>query len=210
MNIFFDFKKVGGGEERLGGGESADSVTAYFKRAPLYLKKGKIEEGVSFIRGVLWNPIESKSNYAMYDDFLEYGTDGNYHVKESFEKWSHARSADGEVKTNAFLDDKYTHPLDEKHAVTAALGLFGYSFGYEYTLNEKVKLGGMFGQDLLYANDGYLVGKANYYFSGVNSNGFYWGASAGFKEDVCVWCGQKNSDTKEIQSTGGIHFGYQF
>jgi len=105
---------------------------------------------------------------------------------------------------------KYTHPLDEKHAVTAALGLFGYSFGYEYTLNEKVKLGGMFGQDLLYANDGYLVGKANYYFSGVNSNGFYWGASAGFKEDVCVWCGQKNSDTKEIQFTGGIHFGYQF
>ena len=105
---------------------------------------------------------------------------------------------------------KYTHQFDEKQAVTAALGLFGYSLGYEYTLNDHVKIGGMFGQDLFYADDGYLVGKASYYFSGINSSGFYWGASAGFKEDVCVWCGQNNSDTKEIQFTGGIHFGYQF
>ncbi|TLX47284.1 hypothetical protein C1E24_09300 [Pseudoalteromonas phenolica] len=105
---------------------------------------------------------------------------------------------------------KYTHQFDEKQAATAALGLFGYSLGYEYTLDDHVKIGGMFGQDLFYADGGYLVGKASYYFSGVNSSGFYWGASAGFKEDVCVWCGQDNSDTKEIQFTGGIHFGYQF
>ena len=109
---------------------------------------------------------------------------------------------------------KYTHQLDEKQAVTAALGLAGYSFGYEYTLNDQVKIGGMFGQDAYHAGDGYLVGKASYYLSGVNSSGFYWGASAGFKEDACFWCGQysgqHNSDSKEIQLTGGIHLGYQF
>ena len=105
---------------------------------------------------------------------------------------------------------KYTHQFDEMQAVTAALGLFDYSLSYEYTLNDHVKIGGIFGQGLFYVNDGYLVVKASYYFSGVNSSRFYWGASVGFKEDVCFWCGQYNSDLKEIRYTGGIHLGYQF
>jgi hypothetical protein len=106
---------------------------------------------------------------------------------------------------------KYKHAIDDTHSLSAAVGLLGYSLGYEYTLSEKMTAGLTMGQQVTIASDGYLVGKMNYHFQGVDTASWIVGVSAGVKEsdgDCFIFC--ETEDTEQIESTVGIHFGYQF
>ncbi|KPH96691.1 hypothetical protein AMS58_01105 [Pseudoalteromonas porphyrae] len=106
---------------------------------------------------------------------------------------------------------KYRYSIDDTHKLSASAGLIGYSLGYEYTLSEHITAGLALGQQVVVAEDGYLVAKFNYYFQGVDSASWVIGLSAGVKEDdgdCFVFCEKK--DTDKIEGTMGIHLGYQF
>lgn len=73
-------------------------------------KPSRIETGVSFLRGLLWNPVTASSNFALFDD--SQGEDKNKVISEAFSHWTHAKDALGRFKMDKFSDDQYTHPLD--------------------------------------------------------------------------------------------------
>ncbi|ALO43271.1 hypothetical protein [Pseudoalteromonas phenolica] len=117
----------------------------------------------------------------------------------------------GHFEHGGVLGAKYTYEINEKHSAFASIGIIGYAFGYEYQLNDHIDLGLTLGQQAAYASDGFLVAKANYYFSNQGKKGFYVGASFGVKEEdgeCFVFCAQE--DTEKVKSTGGIHIGYRF
>ena len=117
----------------------------------------------------------------------------------------------GHFEHGGVLGAKYTYNINEQHSAFASIGIIGYAFGYEYQLNNHVDLGLTFGQQAAYASDGFLVAKANYYFSNQGKEGFYVGASFGVKEEdgeCFIFCEQ--ADTEKVKSIGGIHIGYRF
>ncbi len=106
---------------------------------------------------------------------------------------------------------KYKYSIDDSHALSAAIGVIGYSVGYEYAMSEYTTLGFSAGQQVAVAEDGYVVAKLNYYFQGIDNTSWILGLSAGVKEedgDCLVFCEKK--DTEQIEGTVGIHVGYQF
>ena len=117
----------------------------------------------------------------------------------------------GHFEHGGVLGAKYTYNINEQHSAFASIGIIGYAFGYEYYLNDHVDLGLTIGQQAAYANDGFLVAKATYYFSAQDKTGFYVGASFGVKEEdgeCFIFCEKK--DTEKVKSIGGIHIGYRF
>lgn len=90
----------------------ADVSASYFKKYSTFNEKFHIEPGVSFIRGLLWNPIRGSIDYAIYDDSLSNQENNNLVVVDMFEHWQHVRLANGDVDTNRFNDDDYCHAGD--------------------------------------------------------------------------------------------------
>lgn len=89
------------------------SSPTFFKNHTVWSEsKEKIEVGVSFIRGLLWNPIRQSADFAVLDDSLWVGEEGNLIAVGSFEHWSHLKKPNGEFDYDRFEDDDYTHPLD--------------------------------------------------------------------------------------------------
>ncbi|WP_394192700.1 hypothetical protein [Pseudoalteromonas atlantica] len=106
---------------------------------------------------------------------------------------------------------KYKYSIDDLHALSAAVGVVGYSVGYEYSMSAYTTVGFSAGQQVAVAEDGYVVAKLNYYFQGIDNTSWILGLSAGVKEedgDCLVFCEKK--DTEQIEGTVGIHVGYQF
>jgi hypothetical protein len=93
--------------------DGADASSAsYFKKHSCFTEKFHIEPGVSFIRGLLWNPIKGTRDYAIYDDSTTNGENNNMHVVHSMEHWSHVRKPDGTIDMSRFMDDDNCHALD--------------------------------------------------------------------------------------------------
>lgn len=96
--------------------DMADAGCAsYFAKhkIPVYSEsKKRIEVGVSFVRGLLWNPVSQTINFAILDDSEERGDDGNLVIVEEMEKWSHHKKPTGEFDMSKFADDEWTHGQD--------------------------------------------------------------------------------------------------
>ncbi|MCF6435353.1 hypothetical protein [Pseudoalteromonas sp. MMG022] len=106
---------------------------------------------------------------------------------------------------------KYQTQISENHFASASFGIIGYALGYEYKVNEQLSVGVTLGQQVGYAEDGYIVTKLNYHFNGFDNSGFVIGASLGVQEDdgdCLVLCPRK--DTNSLEGTAGIHIGYKF
>jgi intein/homing endonuclease len=85
------------------------SSSSYFKKHSCFMEKFQIDPGVSFIRGLLWNPIRSSYDFCIYDDSIGSGENNNLIVVDSMEKWSHKRTPSGESDLSKFMDGAYTH-----------------------------------------------------------------------------------------------------
>lgn len=88
---------------------------SYFSKykIPVYSEaKKRIEVGVSFVRGLLWNPVNQTINFAILDDSEERGELGNLVLVEEMEKWSHHKKPTGEFDMSRFADDHWTHGPD--------------------------------------------------------------------------------------------------
>jgi len=91
-------------------------------------KPARIETGVSQIRGLLWNPVSQRSNFAILDD----GVEGQNHLlAEAMDKWTHKKTAVGfdykKFEDNDFCDfgDPARYSLDpfiEEKKVDVSIG----------------------------------------------------------------------------------------
>jgi hypothetical protein len=97
------------------------SSPTYFQKynIPVYSKsKLHIDVGVSFIRGLLWNPVTQQSSFMILDDSADYGTQiigkeqGNLYTANCMSKWTHHKSPTTGWDMSKFADNQYTHPLD--------------------------------------------------------------------------------------------------
>jgi len=73
-------------------------------------KPKRIVTGVSFIRGMHFNPTTNTSQFAILDDYET--ENNNIMMIEAMEKWTHARDPLGRYMFDKFADDKYTHSID--------------------------------------------------------------------------------------------------
>lgn len=92
---------------------------AKYKIRSLDTKPPRIETGVSFIRGLLWNPVNQTSNFAVLDDSMDYPgkqelgrEQGNWMLISAMQRWTHKRMATGDWDMTKFEDNKWTHPID--------------------------------------------------------------------------------------------------
>jgi hypothetical protein len=85
------------------------SAPTYFKGYPaLDTKPSSIAPGVSFIRGLLWDPVTQSSNFAILDDSEE--DNKNIFVIEEFETWSHKKTPLGFDMSG--YNDESNHSMD--------------------------------------------------------------------------------------------------
>lgn len=105
------------------GPDMADPASpTYFARyniRSLDTKPPRIETGVSFLRGLLWNPVTQASGFAILDDSADYSgkqelgrEQGNWMLISAMQRWTHKRLATGEWDMSKFEDNKWTHPID--------------------------------------------------------------------------------------------------
>ena len=95
------------------GPDTADAAAlSYFGKHKVMAvgpKPSRIETGVSFIRGLLWNPILQQSNFAILDD--SQSDNKNIMMIEDFEHWTHKKTPLG-FDMGRFEDGDHTHTLD--------------------------------------------------------------------------------------------------
>lgn len=73
-------------------------------------KPKRISTGVSFIRGLLWDPQKNESKFAILDDCE---TDNNNHTLiDGMMYWSHAKDPLGNYIPDKYSDYKNDHPID--------------------------------------------------------------------------------------------------
>lgn len=103
------------------GPDLADPASpGYFRKhkiRSLDKKPSRIETGVSFIRGLLWDPVEATSNFCILDD--SQGEDKNKLLIDAMSHWTHAKDALGRWNMKKFADDEWTHALDSIRYATA-------------------------------------------------------------------------------------------
>lgn len=88
---------------------AAPTYFAKHKVMSLDTKPSRIEPGVSFIRGLLWNPISQSTNFAILDDSQM--DNKNIMMIEAFERWTHKKTPLG-FDLHRFEDNEWTHTLD--------------------------------------------------------------------------------------------------
>jgi len=70
-------------------------------------KPRTIDQGVSQLRGLMWDPATQKSHFVIADF-----DDESKWIFECFSKWSHKKSVTGTFDMSSYEDDEYTHPID--------------------------------------------------------------------------------------------------
>jgi hypothetical protein len=92
---------------------------AKYKIRSLDYKPPRIETGVSFLRGLLWNPIIQQASFAVLDDSQDYPgkqelgrEQGNWMLISAMQRWTHKKLATGGWDMTKFEDNKWTHPID--------------------------------------------------------------------------------------------------
>lgn len=70
-------------------------------------KPKTIDQGVSQLRGLMWDPATQKSHFIIADFDEE-----SKWIFECFSKWSHKKSVTGTFDMSSYEDDEYTHPID--------------------------------------------------------------------------------------------------
>lgn len=90
---------------------------AKYRIRSLDTKPSRIETGVSFIRGLLWSPVNQRSDFCILDD--SQGDNQNRALVEAMLHWTHLKTATGGYNMEKFTDDKWTHPLDALRYVMA-------------------------------------------------------------------------------------------
>jgi len=92
---------------------------AKYRIRSLDSKPARIETGVSFLRGLMWNPITQQSCFAVLDDSQDYPgkqelgrEQGNWMLISAMQRWTHKKLATGGWDMTKFEDNKWTHPID--------------------------------------------------------------------------------------------------
>lgn len=95
---------------------ASPSYFAKHKIRSLDSKPTRIEPGVSFIRGLLWNAMTQTVDFAILDDCQD--DNKNIVLVEAMEHWTHHKTPLGYDMTK-FSDNEWTHPLDAlRYALT--------------------------------------------------------------------------------------------
>lgn len=114
------------------------SITYFAKhRIPSLGKKdkpAKIITGVSFLRGLLWDPSKNEANFAIFDDSET--EDKNYMLVQAMEHWTHAKDALGRYIMDKFADDDNTHAIDP---IRYALHPFTTARGFTRATDQKTE-----------------------------------------------------------------------
>lgn len=117
------------------GPDTADPASpSYFTKhdvPALDSKPSRIEPGVSFIRGMLWDPMTQSVNFAILEDSQM--DNKNTMLIEAMEHWTHHKTPLG-YDMSKFADNEWTHPID---ALRYAL----HPFQEEFEIKANIKVG---------------------------------------------------------------------